>query len=281
MIFEKGKKPREIYVNFGGKMHNMHTHRIFPVGAVIGQDDILYNRNRQNTFVAKTELFTLKLERDIFEKMMKEFPEIKTELLEEANIRALYAKSSKEARNAITAKESKLIIRKFNQVSMQQNYDNQQMQKLAATRKRDAIFRRSNEFVFKDKRLRNAQPTSGEGEDGVRRFASKNPKLFKMKQKQERERRKRMGDSFGSEFQGIEEDENLNIKDQSPTLMGKLLVHAKRKMFLTEDSGSEQGRRGGSPRKLIINEEGMKSIIKPDKLTISPERRKTVHMAMH
>ena len=50
--------------------------------------------------------------------MMKEFPEIKTELLEEANIRALYAKSSKEARNAITAKESKLIIRKFNQVSM-------------------------------------------------------------------------------------------------------------------------------------------------------------------
>ena len=114
VIFEKGKKPREIYVNFGGKMHNMHTHRIFPVGSVIGQDDILYNRDRQNTFIAKTELFTLKLERDIFEKMMKEFPEIKTELLEEANIRALYAKSSKEARNAITAKESKLIIRKFN-----------------------------------------------------------------------------------------------------------------------------------------------------------------------
>ena len=57
------------------------------------------------------------------------------------------------------------------------------MQKVAATRKRDAIFRRSNEFVFKDKRLRNAQPTSGEGEDGVRRFASKNPKLFKMKQR--------------------------------------------------------------------------------------------------
>ena len=74
------------------------------------------------------------------------------------------------------------------------------MQKVAATRKRDAIFRRSNEFVFKDKRLRNAQPTSGEGEDGVRRFASKNPKLFKMKQRQDRERKKRMGESFGSSF---------------------------------------------------------------------------------
>ena len=162
-------------------MYNVHTNRIFPVGSLIGQDDILFNRDRQNTYIAKTELFTLKLERDIFEKMMKEFPEIKTELLEEANIRGMYAKASKDIRSAITAKESKLIIRKFNQVSMKQNYDNQQMQKSASTRKRDAIFRRSNEFVFKDKRLRNAQPTSGEGEDGVRRFASKNPKLFKIK----------------------------------------------------------------------------------------------------
>ena len=51
--------------------------------------------------------------------MMKEFPEIKTELLEEANVRASYAKSNKDTRAAISAKESKLIIRKFNQVSMQ------------------------------------------------------------------------------------------------------------------------------------------------------------------
>ena len=114
VIFEKGKKPREIYVNFGGKMLNVSTYRIFPVGSLIGQDDILFNRDRQNTFIAKTELFTLKLERDIFEKMMKEFPEIKGELVEEANIRTQYAKANKEARSAITTKESKLIIRKFN-----------------------------------------------------------------------------------------------------------------------------------------------------------------------
>ena len=58
------------------------------------------------------------------------------------------------------------------------------MQKDASTRKRDAVFRRSNEFVFKDKRLRNAQPAVGDAEDGsVRRFASKNPKLFKIRQK--------------------------------------------------------------------------------------------------
>jgi len=116
---------------------------------------------------------------------MKEFPEIKTELLEEANIRASYTKQHADARDAITTKESKFIIRKFNQVSMQQNYENSQMQRDASTRKRDAVFRRSNEFVFKDKRLRNAQPAAaGDGEDGsVRRFASKNPRLFKIRQK--------------------------------------------------------------------------------------------------
>ena len=53
-------------------------------------------------------------------------------------------------------------------------------------------------------------------------------------------------------------------------------------MFLTEESGSDAGRKAGNPPKqLIINEEGMRSIVKHDKLSISPERRKTVHMAMH
>lgn len=62
-----------------------------------------------------------------------------------------------------------------------------------------------------------------------------------------------------------------------------MLVQAKRKMFLTEDSGSDQGRRiGKKPTRLVINEEGMKSIIHPQyKVSVSPERRKTVHMAIH
>lgn len=124
VIFEKGKKPREIYVNFGGKMLNATTNRVYPEGSLIGQDDILFNRDRLHSYVAKTELFTLKLERDVFDKMMKEFPEIKTELLEEANIRASYAKHQKDTRAAISNKEAKFVIRKFNQVSMQQNYEN-------------------------------------------------------------------------------------------------------------------------------------------------------------
>jgi len=52
IICEKGKKPREVFVNFGGCMLNVTTNRIFPVGSLIGQDDILFNRDRQHTYIA-------------------------------------------------------------------------------------------------------------------------------------------------------------------------------------------------------------------------------------
>ena len=121
----------------------------------------------------------------------------------------------------------------------------------------------------------------GDGEEGVRRFASKNPKLFKIRQKQERERKKKMGDSFSSAFGPG--DESLDIKGEKSSLMGQLLVKAKRKMFIQDDSGSDEGRNAGrTPTTLIINEEGLASITNPQhKVTVSPERRRTVHMAMH
>ena len=52
-------------------------------------------------------MFTLKLDRDVFEKMMKEFPDIKQEILEEANLRSIYQKNENIAKNAINNKESK------------------------------------------------------------------------------------------------------------------------------------------------------------------------------
>ena len=40
---------------------------------------------------AHTELLVLRLDREDFEKMLKEFPEIKTATLEKANIRKFYS----------------------------------------------------------------------------------------------------------------------------------------------------------------------------------------------
>lgn len=57
--------------------------------------------------------------------------------------------------------------------------------------------------------------------------------------------------------------------------MGKLLVQAKRKMFMEENTND-----GKKSPKLVYNEEGMKALT-GNKTEVSPERRKTVHMAMH
>ena len=86
---------------------------------MIGQDDILFQRERLHTFKAGTELYTLRLEKDVFEKMMKEFPDIKSEILEEANVRSQYFRYQAQTYNAILNKESKLVIRRFNEVAME------------------------------------------------------------------------------------------------------------------------------------------------------------------
>ena len=90
---------------------------------MIGQDDILFNRDRTHTYKANSEVFTYKLEREIFEKMLKEFSEIREELLSEANERKKYAVHLENTRKAIDNKEAKLVIKQFNVVQMNQNYE--------------------------------------------------------------------------------------------------------------------------------------------------------------
>ena len=127
IIYEKAQKPREIFINIGGEILNVNTNRIFVKGTLIGVDDILFNRNRLHTYMALSELYTLRMDRDVFEKMMKEFPDIKQEILEDANLRSLYQKNQKTAYDAIFNKEPKMIIRKFNEVAREMHYDNQQL----------------------------------------------------------------------------------------------------------------------------------------------------------
>ena len=65
----------------------------------------------------------MKLEREIFEKLLKEFPDIRDELLYEANERKQYANLNDKTRTAIKEKASKLVIKQFNVVQMNQNYE--------------------------------------------------------------------------------------------------------------------------------------------------------------
>ena len=89
---------------------------------------------------------------------------------------------------SIRNKESKLVIRKFNEVAMEQNFDIQGHQKLAALRRKEVQYRKSIEFIYKDKRLRNAIPPMESANGDVKRFVSANPKLAKILQQKEKKR---------------------------------------------------------------------------------------------
>ena len=123
---------------------------------------------------------------------------------------------------------------------------------------RDGVFRRSNEFLFKDKRLKNAQPNLEDGSGDMRRAPSKNPKLHKIRQRKDREKRKKLGILND---QNEEEDED----EQDDTLMGKMIKQFNKKSSIvnenSETAGLEPNSQGGS--------------------SVSPERRKTIHIALN
>ena len=72
--------------------------------------------------IAHTELFCLRLEKEDFNKMMKEFPEILSAITEAANLRKRYTQSLVETRKSIVNKDAKLVIRMFNGVANDGHY---------------------------------------------------------------------------------------------------------------------------------------------------------------
>ena len=73
--------------------------------------------------MAISTVYTMKMDRDTFENMIREFPLIKKELIEEANFRQLVNKYSKNIKNALFEDESLKVIKKFNELSQEQNFD--------------------------------------------------------------------------------------------------------------------------------------------------------------
>jgi CRP-like cAMP-binding protein len=76
-IFNVGQVPREVYFILKGTVLNTSTNRCFGQGYMFGHEDILYDRKRDSHCKAETELFTLRLERETFEKMVETTPNLR------------------------------------------------------------------------------------------------------------------------------------------------------------------------------------------------------------
>ena len=68
-------------------------------------------------------------------------------------------------------------------------------------------YRRSTEFIFKDKRLRNAIPPQLDSSDGsgARRFVSANPKLSKILERNAKKKKQELGDTLTP---GVKKDQD-------------------------------------------------------------------------
>ncbi len=54
---------------------------------MVGQDEIMFKQDRKYNLRSLSECTTMKIEKDVFEKILKDYPEIQLKLLEEADFR--------------------------------------------------------------------------------------------------------------------------------------------------------------------------------------------------
>ena len=99
----KDTKPSEIFLILSGEVQNDYTKRIFGKGHHIGSDDILFSRKRVNSYRALGTVTTMRLAREDFEVMCKEYPNLKKDCINEANFRSLAHRFETSLREAIYA----------------------------------------------------------------------------------------------------------------------------------------------------------------------------------
>lgn len=75
-IWEKGQKPTCVYFVMAGLVSNTSNGRVYIKGQMVGQDEIMFKQERRYSLRSLTECLTMKLERDVFERILKDYPDI-------------------------------------------------------------------------------------------------------------------------------------------------------------------------------------------------------------
>lgn len=66
IIFEEGSRPNEVCFVMSGVVLNSSTGRTFNVGSMFGEADLIFKRERKDTYIAEIECYILKYDRKIF-----------------------------------------------------------------------------------------------------------------------------------------------------------------------------------------------------------------------
>lgn len=153
IIYSVGHVPREVYFILDGKVLNTTTTRVYKTGFMFGHEDILFDRKRDSQLKAETEVFTLRLERDNFERMLDDFPAIKYEMVKQGDERELFMKFYRVIRSPGYLENcSKTIDKVLLDIVDKEQYERVHQSNEALVYKDNAL-NRSTEFVLKNKRL--------------------------------------------------------------------------------------------------------------------------------
>lgn len=87
LILKQKTKAEEIIFLLSGTIINEQTERVFSVGAMLGETDIYFKRDRIENYRALTKVYLLKYDKVVFESILENFPEIKYEVEDLANER--------------------------------------------------------------------------------------------------------------------------------------------------------------------------------------------------
>ena len=87
VFINKGSKAIEVFFVISGYVESESGGKYYSKGQIFGESDIIYNRNRLDTFVAKIDCHILRLKKSYFEDIMDEFEDIKDDIYKVAEAR--------------------------------------------------------------------------------------------------------------------------------------------------------------------------------------------------
>lgn len=82
VIFDVGQRPTEVCFVMSGTILNVTNGRLYSLGNMFGEDDIIFKRERRDTIIADVDCYLLTYSRKVFQKILSEYPEIKIEVTE-------------------------------------------------------------------------------------------------------------------------------------------------------------------------------------------------------
>jgi len=79
-LVEEGTRPSEVFFLLSGCVEAIKSGKYYGQGAMFGESDIIFNRERLDTYRSRMDCKLLRIHRTVFEQMMDEFDDFREDV---------------------------------------------------------------------------------------------------------------------------------------------------------------------------------------------------------